>query len=350
MAVIVEFEGTRFEFFTEVSITLEYAAINSKFTIKGLRDFKNPLHTRLFKPLSYNTVVIYSKKGEKLLTGTILNSVTTDQSEDALSVLSGYSKTGVLNDCKIPRELYPLEFNGLSLRVIAETLCKPFGISVVITNDGGVADEAINEVTADQNQTPAGFITEIAKQRNLIVSHDADGNLLITKPNTDRRSTATYVSGIPAVSIKLNVNGSKMNSEITTMKQAQIDTDNASESTAKNSLVKVYRPSTSQQSVGTDNTSEDAARNEISSQLKGISVTILSDRWEWLNAFKRNKKETVKPNNIIDVESEKCYLKRRTAFFVNRVVLKENASERSAVLTGILPEVFNNNDPKIRFE
>lgn len=347
MAITLKLGSDKYELFTKGTITLKYASVGSKFMLSGVFDTSNALHRRIFKPLSYpNVKLIVTETDELILTGTVLNVAFSSESKKKIATISGYSKTGVIDDSKIPLSSYPLEFNGLTLRQITEQLLKPFNLSVVVSNDQGIADQVIDEVTAKSNQSIANFLDQIASQRNLIITHNQFGQLVITRANTNVRSIATYRDGVPAKSISLRVDGQQMHSELSISKQADLFTDNASQETITNSLIGSFRPTTATQTQGSDNTAIDAVKNIRANELRNIRVSIISDRWEWLNSFNRNKPEVVKPNNIVDVISAEVYLANRTAFFVEETVLSFDSKQKTSALACVPPEVYNNEDPK----
>ena len=46
--------------------------------------------------------------------------------------ISGYSLTGVLEDCEIPPKIYPLQSDNLSLKQIAQKIIAPFGLKMIV--------------------------------------------------------------------------------------------------------------------------------------------------------------------------------------------------------------------------
>lgn len=346
MGLVLQLGTSRYEFFTKATVNLHYAQTGSTFVLSGVFEEENALHRKLFRPLSFPEITLSTTDGTLLITGTVTTVRFKTTSEQELTIIEGYSKTGVLGDCQISIDSYPLEYVGLTLTEIATKLCEPFGISVVVENDGGAAGEVIPEVTATTTQTVSAFLTQIASQRNLILTSTAEGNLLITRANTNVPSMATYRQAIPTVSIGLSVNGQRMHSDLTALKQTSIETDNAPEDTIQNSLVGQFRPITKDQSIGNDNTITDAVRNIRASELRNIRLMIKSDRWEWTNG-----RETgiVMPNNIIDVIAPDIFLPDRTAFFVETVTLEVDAGTEESTLHCVIPEVYNNEEPKIRF-
>lgn len=89
---------------------------------------------KLFRPFGYAPVTV-AIGGKTMLIGTMLG-VTPNMEPSSRTVdVTCYSQAGVLNDVTMPRASYPLEFNGLTLRQIAEKCCAPFGIPVVFQLD-----------------------------------------------------------------------------------------------------------------------------------------------------------------------------------------------------------------------
>jgi len=347
MGLLIKVGNRQVDFFTKGSIELKYAHIGSTFKLSGVFDKDNAFQRRLFKPLSYEEITIFSVRGERLITGVVLNHAFKSEPREEIVTIFGYSKTGVLQDSQIPLSVYPLEYNGLTLRQIATKLCDPFGIKVIVENDQGISDEVIDEVTADPEQTVSKFIVQIASQRNLVITHNEFGNLLITRAQTNVPSIATYREEVPATTIRLSVVGANMHSEITAMKEIGIESDNASESEVTNTLVQSFRPKIRLQNVGNDNTVDNVARNIRANELKSIRLIISSDRWEWLND---KSLETIRPNNIVDVISADNYLAKRTQFFVESVQLDFDSTKETSILNCVLPQVYNNEDPKDIFQ
>lgn len=350
MGFYIKLGNQKYVDFIRGSVTLKYAHVGSTFSFSGVFDPDNELHRSLFRPLNYPTIEIYSiAQNEKVLTGVILNIKTMSEAKKKVITFSGYSTTGVLMDCTIPTESYPLEFNGLTMQEIIEKLLLPFNLRLVIDNDGGVASEVIDEVTAETGQTVFSFLVELAAQRNLILSHNVHGNLVLTKTRTNVLSIATYRDEIPATRISVSTNGQRIHSSITAIGQSDIFSDNATEQEVSNSLVRAFRPSVVSQSIGNDNTAVDVAKNARSRELTAIRAVIDSDRWEWLNNDRNNRVDIASPNNIIDIISAENFLPNRTAFFVEEVTLNVDAKKESSVLSCVVPEVYNNEEPQIIF-
>lgn len=342
MAARIIIDGRPFEFFNNVSIDLKFGQSASTFQFSAYFDPDNSTHRRIFRPLSYQEVVIEDERGLTLLTGTILNHNFERTSRPELSTLSGYSKTGVLSDCVIPKSQYPLEYNGLTYQELAEKLITPFDIELEIQDFGVLAPTVIDAISASGTETVFGFLNNIAIQRNLVLTNTFRGNLLLTRANTNAAPIATFRESLPVTRINLAVNGQNIHNPITALKQADIERDDASEFLVENSLVRSFRPTLQNQTVGNDVTIEDVARNIRSSELRNLKLIIETDRWAWL---RNQTPETMQPGFIIAVISPSNYIFELTRFFVESVQLNRDETTETAVLTCVLPQVYDNTDP-----
>jgi len=87
------------DFFNDISITLDYNSVCSTFKFSFYFNPENESHKAVCKPLSYADVTI-EHKGELLITGTLLNVEFNDSAKKELCTITGYAKTGVLEDCE----------------------------------------------------------------------------------------------------------------------------------------------------------------------------------------------------------------------------------------------------------
>ena len=340
--ITIKVNGTNFEFFDSYDIALRFDTIASTFSFNAVFDSQNALHRSLFKPLSYSSVEIYWNGG-LILSGVMINASFSDSSTYESVKISGYSKTGILEDCAIAQESYPLDFEKLTLLEIATKLCSPFGISVVTdlsSEDLSIANMEIKSDSAKETETVKSYLSSLCNQRNLILTHNEQGQLLITKVKASTNPVQHFSDKVnPATKMVLAVNGQAMFSEILVMKQASVDTENAGQATVNNPLVSVKRTTTEIQSSGTDNDTEKVANNLLSKQLKNIKLNINCDR----NTF--NNGSLFKPNKVITVQNDEIYLFNRAYFFIESVTLKGSNKENVANLSCVLPEVYTKEKP-----
>jgi prophage tail gpP-like protein len=116
----IKIEDVVIDTYTNLRLTVRYDSLVSDFQFSVLYNPNNATHRRIYKPLGYQRIVI-SDGGSRLLTGTVLNIEYEDSPEPTLITLSGYSRTGVLEDCQIPLE-EPQQWFTSNLKEITEKL------------------------------------------------------------------------------------------------------------------------------------------------------------------------------------------------------------------------------------
>jgi len=324
------------EFFNEFTLDLKYDSVGSTFSFSLFFDPDNTEHKFLWQPGHYHQCDV-EHNGELLLRGWILSQKFGSASSKQLSSVSGYSLPGVLEDCQIPPQLYPLQSDGRTLRDIASRLCSYFGINIVIDPSvSAKVNSVFDKTTASETSTIKQYLTSIASQKNIVLSHTNKGELLFTQAKANRSSSYFFSDNTPSTEMSLTFNGQPMHSHITLQKQASAEGGNAGESTVRNPYVPfAKRPKVKSQTSGTDNDTGDASRKALSEELKNIVLTITTSTWEIDG-------EIIKPNNIVTVQNAELYLPKPTDWFIESISFKGNEKETTAVLTCVLPEVYNN--------
>lgn len=334
----------KIEFFNKFSVTLRYDAVASVFSFSLYFDPDNEAHKSLWQPGHYHEVDI-EHNGELLIRGQAINNNFASGSKKELTSVAGYSLAGVIEDCNIPTELYPLQHDGKTLLQIAQKITSRFKFDIVV--DSAVSSK-VNSVfdvsTADEKQTIKDYLSSLASQKDVILSHTPEGDLLFTKAKTKQTPIYHFENGQPNTNISLSFNGQAMHSHITVMKQASTDGGNAGESTIRNPFVPfTYRPIVKIQSSGTDIDTAEAARNALAAELKNIKLTIDTNIWELEDTV-------IKPNSIITVRDPENYIYEKTRFFVESVTLLNDEEKTTSILNCVLPEVYNGETPEYIFE
>jgi len=328
------------KFFSKFQLELKYDAIASTFGFDFFYNPKNQEHVELACIGHYHLCTL-EHNGQLVLSGIILSESFIDDSKKHLTTFSGYSLPGVLEDCNIPTSLYPLQSDGLSLKEIAQKLLKPFNLTMVIDSSvSSKMNEVYEKTTASEGQSIRQYLSELASQKNIVITHNEKGNVVFTQAKTKGDPIIRFTGGVPFTSMKLTYDGQPMHSEITVIRQASRGGGNAGESTIKNPYVPfVYRPKVKTQSSGNDIDTESAARTALSEELKNMKLEIVTDRWEIDGII-------IKPNNIITVKNENVYLFKETRWFIESVKLIGDENKMQAVLTCVIPEVYNQDNPK----
>jgi len=346
--MIIKIKNKRYDFFNTVNINLRYDSVGSTFSFNAYFNPDNKDHRELFHVGHYHPITI-EHMDELLISGIFLSETFRDSAKKLSTPFGGYSLPGVLEDCQIPTSIYPLESNGLSLREIAQKLVRPFKLQIVI--DSSVRsrmNQVYDKTTANETQTISSYLSELASERNIILSHTPKGELLFTQANTTKKPIMDFNlpegGSIPETKMQLSFNGQRMHSIITVVKQADLDGGNAGQSSVKNPFVPfTFRPKVIVQNSGDDNNTLEVAKNALASELKNVKLTVTVDRWDIDG-------KTITPNNLISVIAPDLYLYSKTNWFIESVNLLGDNKKETAVLNCVLPEVFNGKTPIYIFE
>jgi len=328
----LKINNKEFKHFKNLQVSLNYNGIGSTFSFSAVFDTKSETHLELFRPLKYNRVKIY-KDDELVLTGVILNNTFSSKPTKQPTTFSGYSITGVLGDCEIPVEAYPLQSNNRTLKEITEHILSSFYFDLVI--DDIVlkdANTAYDKSVADNNQTAASYITNLCNQKDIVLSHTVKGELLFT------RAKFLVPKRIKYLSADLAVTGQGMHDRIMIQRQSSIKGGNAGEFLIHNPYVDEIRPKTKQQTSGTDNDTELACKKAFAEELKNIKLTVIVDNWN------------TKPNTMILIKDIELYLFNDTKFFVESVTYSSTKDKQISTLSCVIPEVYNGETPKNIFK
>lgn len=350
------------EFYNSFNIILRFDSVASTFSGNILFDPYNPNDRSLFIPGSYNLSRV-QHDGQTLITGVLLSQKHKSSAQTHLMSVGGYSKSGVIEDCQNPAT-NQVQYNGRSLLSIAEQLLSPFGLKVSADK---VVQADINTIFPSQvietDQTIKEYLSKAAAQKNIVLSHDAEGNLVFTRADTNKEPIANFTNvGNPWLDMELTFDGQGMHSLITAQGQQGVTSTNGSQAEMKNPYVQLhldwlgtaglntlgqagvkyntgYRPRVSMQTSGGDNQTQLTARQLLSQELKGIRLEITIAGWE-LNG------KLVRPNNIITVMNPDVFLYQKTKWFIETVDLNSDEKGETAKLTCVLPECYNNDEVK----
>lgn len=324
-------------FFTEGSIQLKLDSIASAFSLKVRFNPENDLHKELFKPLQYHDIEIYNSKDKLIFTGTILNHQFESNSVKNLLSLSGYSKSGILEDVTIPPSLYPLESLDRTLKDIAQRLCGFYGVGLVI--DASAANDVgtiFKKTTASVTDTVKGYLSKLTSQKNVLLSHDAKGNVHIFKPN-DQMKPKYFFNKENTLSASSSYNGQGLHSSISVVRQPSADNEGVSTADSiTNPLIKKNRPTTKVLSSGEDTDTSKAADNELGAELKNISVKLKL----------LGLKDDIFPGEIVNIHIHDVYSFAYSRYMVSDITFNFNENEETTDLSLVLPETFTGKQPK----
>lgn len=356
----VKINGREIEHFTNVNLKRSLDSIASTFSLSVRFNPENDDHKELFKPLQYHDILIYSDNNELLFTGTILNHQFESNSGFNLCNISGYSKCGILEDVTIPPSMYPLESINRSLREIANRLCSYYGIQVIYNLDSDLdidsnytknfstkikkyrepkrkrtenpdANRVYKKTNADATESVKSYLAKLTSQRNILLSHDNEGNVVMFKPNL-KSKPKYFFNKNNTISMSSSFNGQAMHSEINVVRQPSAENAGVSTVDKVNSFyVKKYRPTTKVLSSGEDTDTKKAAENEYASELKNVNFKI-----ELQGAF-----YDIKPGDLINIHNHEIYSFAYSRWIVSDIEFSINENSTTTSIDLRLPESFS---------
>lgn len=345
------------------------------------------------------------KQTEKVFTGWLILAKFKNTGKAEFVRMSGYSKPGVLLDCDIPADQYPLQTDGLTFRSIILKLIKPFHLwnkndinkntTGLVVNKKANADfivqsnieSNIDPITspvanpfaiaenieknldqgldtdekkksASSSQNIASYLTELAKAKNIVLSHNEFGNVYITVPNTkskpifdfDFTNPLSDVRKIPGIETELTFNGQALHTHIVVKQDADDEEEsNGIESKVlKNPLIPIgiqflYRPKVVTLSSGDQFNVDKAAVYELGREIRdAITLDISLGRITDLNG------KLIKPNQTLLVADPNIFLykqdkKEASRWFIQEVQHEVDEKGERCTLKCVLPFAYDYN-------
>lgn len=346
--------------YNSISVSLRYDSVASSFGMLIYFDPGNAEDRKTFVPGKYSPATLIHN-GETLITGLLLTQGFKSSTTKQLMSVGGYSKPGVINDCNINPKYTSNQLDGKSLKEVVNQLIFQFGLNLVVEDIVKTdCNVVFPTIVAESDKSVQDIITTLSNQKNIVLTHDISGNLVLTRAKTDQPPMYNFDGGFPVTNMELNFNGQEMHDTITVVGQSVVGTNNDCESTVQNPYVQkslnwgltafnstigtnniVYgnRPKVAIQTSGDDNSTKLTARQLLSQELKAIRLTISIDRWE-LNG------KLVRPNTIVTVTNPELFLYQKSRWFVESVDLQGDEKSETATLNCVLPECYNNEDVK----
>lgn len=336
------------------TFTQTYDSVADAFSLSVYFNPADPADRALYVPGGYKKVEI-TNNGELLMIGTIVkHSLSSAPTVQAMTI-GGYTRSGVIEDCQ---QIWgnSTQFNGMTLKEICEKVLQPFGLKVLVDFDVSDVANAVSpyQPIIEPDMTIKEFISEMCKGKNVVLSHDAEGNLLLSRANTNQESVAFIDGSIPVTSMSLNFDGTGMHKFIQAVGQANTDSQNASQTnkSIENPYVlstayyvktvpfdSGFRPGVYKQSVGDANFTPLTERQYLSQELKNIELRIEIEGWELGGRL-------VRPNTIITVRNPDVFLYQPTRWFIKQVTYKSDNVAQTATIECVVPEAFEKGDVK----
>lgn len=332
----IKVNGNYYINFNDFSLQSSLDSVASSFSFTSMYDSKNSQHREFFRPLSYHKVEFFNDAGILFFTGTIVNHKFNSTENPELVTISGYSTPGILEDCSIPRSAYPLEHNGMTLAEICRRVLKPFNIDLkVYPSVTKEANMTYAKSVAEPSESVKEYLSKLASQRNVIISHDRHGNLVLFKPDRNAKPIRSYHVGNTS-NISLDVDGQGLHSDVTILRQpSKNSTGLTAQDSISNPMIKVFRPATQKMTSGEETDTKLGVENYMADELKNIKVKVALNRWDGMMS-----------GDIVELEDEEIYINKKTRFMVESTTINETAEGRTMSIDLVLPETFGGGTPK----
>lgn len=330
-------DGQRFRFWDRIRVTRSMDALDTV-EFGAPFDHETPGFRDTFRPFSFKSAVI-NVGGEPLFTGTMVD-ITPALGDDMKTIaVSGYATPGVLNDCTAPASDYPLEFNGQTLRAIAEALLAPFGLAAVFQADAGPPFE---RVALQPGKNILEFLADLAKQRSLVVASTERGELLFWQGVEPGRPVARLAQGAPPLlSVAPSFSPQKYYSHVTGIEPVTVGLSGGQYTARNPHLEGVLRPHTFEAPDAQDadiQTTVDAKAGRMFANVASYSIRVAT--WRDPNG------DIWAPNTTLKLLAPGAMIYTEYEFTVRSVAFDEDEETQTATLELIIPGGFSGITPE----
>jgi prophage tail gpP-like protein len=332
-------EGDYFGFWSELDVCMEIdgystAGFSAPFE-SSRKEFRETFRPFSFKPMQILIGL------QPLFKGTLVDVQPHITSEAKELHVTGYAKPMVFADCDLPAAFASQsEFKGLDLRAIFETVAKPFGIDVEFQTDPGTP---FPKVKIETNKKVQDFFTELAKQRNIVLSNTDDGKLLCWRANPTGSPVCDFTQGVsPLVEVEATFEPREYFSEITGFGKKTRKLPSA-RYTGKNPwLSDTLRPHT----FKLDNTERADVPDAVNAKLGRMFANMAVYRVSNIPTWRDPKGKLWRPNTTVTLLAPDAMCYRRTELLVKRVELHQDKDSETAALDLVLPGAFSGAIPE----
>lgn len=181
--VVLKAGGNVYGGWTKISVTRSIESMSGSFDLELTWKWQGSedKYKAFMDPIKQGQPCVVEIGGERVITGYVDDWVPSYDATQVVISVSGRDKTADLVDCSIDYPSY--QFNNQTLTQIANVICKPFGIKVIVNTDVGAA---FPRIQIEQGETPHELLSRLARQRGVLLTSDTYGNLVITRSSKER--------------------------------------------------------------------------------------------------------------------------------------------------------------------
>jgi len=176
--IVLKAGGNVYQGWTKVEVTRSLEAMSGSFSLELTWKWQDSeqQYKAFVEPIKQGQACTVDIGSERVITGYVDDWIPSYDATTVTISVSGRDKTADLVDCSVDHPSG--QFNNQTLTQIANTVCKPFGIKVVVNTDVG---EAFARIQIEQGETPHELLSRLARQRGVLLTSDTFGNLVITR-------------------------------------------------------------------------------------------------------------------------------------------------------------------------
>lgn len=338
--VSIEIDGLEFKHWTQIQLTRS-ADNFSTFRLTAPFEPSSPQFRKTFRPFSYQSVTI-KLDGRQFFRGTMLTPEPRVTAESKTVIAQGYALPAVLADSTMPASEFPIEYGDMTLRQIAEALCRPFGIKVEVA-DGSEDGPQFRRVAIKPKEKIGSFLGELARARGLVMGDTPDGALQFRTSARVGRPVARFLeSKLPANSVAATFSPQAYYSEITGLGRKKAGYKGSKYTEKNPHLPNVVRPLNF--TVGDVNAGDlpGAVRAKIARMFANM-VAYVVEVPTW-----RDESEVIwTPNTTVTLEAPGAMVYQETELLIRDVTLRADEDSQTASIGVMLPGGFSGEIPAV---
>ncbi len=329
-------DGKRFRFWTSIKLT---RSIDNMDTLDITAPFEPELASfkETFRPFSFKPIEI-TVGGDPLFKGTMVSVIPTLTESKTIQV-SAYSTPGVLNDCTAPASAYPLEYNKQNLQAITNAVIKPFGLSSVFEAEPGAVFE---RVAINPGQKLLDFLSDLARQRNLVISSTERGEILFRKSVESGTPVARLRQGeSPVISVTPTFNPQEYYSHVTGIEPVVVGLAGDVYTVKNGRLENLLRPFTFQAQDSESGTLQEAVEAKAGRMFGNMVSYKLA-----VNTWRDPAGNLWEPNTLVKLQSDNAMIYSEYNLVIRSVDFSRDTRSQAATLDLVIPGSFSGKIPE----
>lgn len=329
-------DGKDFRGWTSLDATLSLDTLS---TLEFSAPFEsgNSAFRDTFRPFTFKPLELLLG-GDLLFRGTLVDVSPEGASEISSVTVSGYSLPGVLVDCNIPQTSLPAEFKKVGLGLILKMISDPFGIETDVRGDTGAT---FAKVALDIEKKPWSLMSDLAKQRNMVLSNTPEGALLCWRSIATGNPVARFTDEQPSSKISAQFSAQEYFSEITGFVPKSRKRKGARHTEQNPWLNNVLRP----KSFRIDDSNAGDADTAVKASLARMFANMASYTIEDIPTWRDPSGALFAPNTTATLTAPDVMVYNETELLIRHVRLHDEPDKRSCDLSLVLPGAFSGELP-----